>query len=721
MASISLVRISRMVWLRGFCLLVLPAVAQAQDTAAADAEPARATASGDLSLPPTSEREIRPCSLLMDSTAGNHALNLWSFGIVPYEFRSNVTWENEQLALAAMAEIEAVAFVNFVPRQGEANYVSIQDFSANNSFVGMIGGKQDVNIFNWNVRFIMIHEFMHALGAKHEQQRPDRDDYITIEWANIKSGFASQFTIPSGENVYNCVRELGAYDFDSVMHYFACAFSKCTTCAAGDANCRTMTAQPSYYAQWQNAMGQQDHFSDGDMYLLATLYPNPGHETSVIIESAPFFVSDPQPGQISGWSVAIFNNFAVVGAPAFDPLSDIDAAYIFETTAPQQRLKLTASDLQEGARFGNSVGISGRRAIVGASPHGWFGYGPGAAYVFDTYNGQQLFKLISSNPDTTSLFGHAVAIDYERAIVGSPWGGSDDSFPFDDWGAAYVFDPGSGQQLSKLLPSDTAEKFVHFGFSVDISGNTAIVGSPFDDHAGYASGSAYLFNADTGQQLFKLIATDAHSIQSFGNSVAIVDNIAVVGAAGDNHAGSNSGAAYLFNATTGQQLRRLTASDAHAGQQFGRSVAINGNTAIVGTSGNSPDPGAAYLFNVSTGAEIHKLEVCDASGGDGIGTSVAINGYAAILGAPYGDDAGSNAGAAFVFDYPAGAWSDSATPGDVNGDEIVDLRDIADFINCFTGAGGGPVPGECAAADFNDNDDVALDDFDVLRAFLVGP
>lgn len=110
------------------------------------------------------------------------AANLWTNGIVPYQFDANVTPQNELRARYAMSEIEAVAQIVFVPRSTlfpEQDFIHIQNHSSlNNSYVGMIGGGQVVNIHNWSFRYIIVHELLHALGVWHEQSRPDRDNFV---------------------------------------------------------------------------------------------------------------------------------------------------------------------------------------------------------------------------------------------------------------------------------------------------------------------------------------------------------------------------------------------------------------------------------------------------------------------------------------------------------------------------------------------------------------
>jgi outer membrane protein assembly factor BamB len=305
--------------------------------------------------------------------------------------------------------------------------------------------------------------------------------------------------------------------------------------------------------------------------------------------------------------------------------------------------RLTASDAAPDRIFGTSVAISGDRAIGGAPGPG------GSAYLFDVTTGQELFKLTASDAGPFDQFGSSVAISGNRAIVGSIGGA----------GAAYLFDVTTGQELFKLTASD-AVVGDRFGSSVAINGNTAIIAAVADENF---SGSAYLFDMTTGQELFKLTASDAGPAEYFAHSVGISGNLAIVGAFGahDGRAGSG-GAAYVFDVTTGQEVFKLFAPDPAAGT-FGQSVAISGNKALVG----SPliGSGSAYVFDVNTGQSLEKLTAPEAA--DVFGSAVAIDGDTAIVGAGYFHDDGFT-GSAFLFDLTTGAQLAKLTPSDGAGD-----------------------------------------------------
>ena len=273
--------------------------------------------------------------------------------------------------------------------------------------------------------------------------------------------------------------------------------------------------------------------------------------------------------------------------------------------------------------------------------------------------GDQLFKLLANDGAAGDLFGVSVAISGDITITGAFGDDSNGDFS----GSAYLFDTTTGQQLFKLLPDDGAELDL-FGVSVGISGKIAIVGAYADDDNGNTSGSAYLFDATTGVQIAKLLPDDGGAGDEFGIFVAIGGprgrEVAIVGASEDDDNGIKSGSAYLFDAISGLQIAKLLPNDGEASDFFGISVAISGATAIVGAWGdddNASAAGAAYLFDTNTGLQIGKLLADDGDVSDFFGRSVAISGATAIVGAWADDDNGSQSGSAYLFDI-----SDPKTP-----------------------------------------------------------
>lgn len=190
----------------------------------------------------------------------------WTNGNVYYEFDSNLTQQEKNSWLAAAAEWSAAAPLYFIQRTTEYNYIYVQGDTSNWSYVGMIGGMQEMGIFNWDNKFIIAHEIGHALGMIHEHQRLDRDTYVTIHDDNIQSDYAYNFDLWYYSTAY------GNYDFDSIMHYDKCSFS--IDCPPGyTCNCTNLVISCNPPNEgWTDLIGQRDHLSDLDKSTMAAFY-----------------------------------------------------------------------------------------------------------------------------------------------------------------------------------------------------------------------------------------------------------------------------------------------------------------------------------------------------------------------------------------------------------------------------------------------------------------
>lgn len=208
----------------------------------------------------------------IDMPEAGFTTDFWPFGVVPFEFDANVTAANQNAMLTAMAQWEAVADVDFRPKNGSDNdFLHIQNSTGNNSFVGRQGGAQVVNIFNWNFTFVMAHELGHALAFWHEQSRTDRDDFVQINLAIVCQTCCSGGPCDLNFEIENTADNFGPYDFDSVMHYGQCFFSTNANCPVGGG--QTITVLPPNDVMWQNAIGQVTHLSFWDMRVMSFLYP----------------------------------------------------------------------------------------------------------------------------------------------------------------------------------------------------------------------------------------------------------------------------------------------------------------------------------------------------------------------------------------------------------------------------------------------------------------
>jgi hypothetical protein len=355
--------------------------------------------------------------------------------------------------------------------------------------------------------------------------------------------------------------------------------------------------------------------------------------------------SDGAANDFFGWSVALDGDTALVGALHAEILG---AVYIFTRSGTTWSLqqKLTVSD---GAGFGASVALSGDTALVGA-PAG----GPGFAYIFTrigTTWGQR-DRLTASDGAEDDLFGYSVALSGATILVGAY---RDDVGANKDQGSAYVFTPDglfNWEQQAKLTASDDAAGD-NFGFSVALDGDTALVGAPLDDIGTNSNqGSAYVFTGSgaTWTQQTQLTAADGIG---FGFSAALSDTIALVGAP------FGQGLAYIFRriGMTWIQMDKLTASDGAEDDFFGWSVAFSGTTIVVGAPyddvGSNSDQGSAYVFTPGSGIfnweQQAKLTASDGAEDDLFGYSVALLGDTALVGA-YVDDVSANGqGSAYFY------------------------------------------------------------------------
>lgn len=330
-----------------------------------------------------------------------------------------------------------------------------------------------------------------------------------------------------------------------------------------------------------------------------------------------------------------------------------------------QTAKLIPLDASRGDQFGSAVSLSGDIAIVGAALDNDGVSQRGSAYIFvRSANGwTQQAKLSADDPGVGDQFGFAVAVNSTTAVVGA----FRDDDNGEDSGSVYVFtrlSDGRWTQQTKIVASDGAEGD-RFGRVLAMNGDTLVIGAWGDDDRGENSGSVYIFtrSGNGWTQQAKLTARDGAAGDQFGRTVAISGNTVIVGALEDDDAGENSGSAYVFTRTgnTWTQQAKLIASDGTANSLFGSAVAISGNTAIVGAWGDDEKgsaSGAAYIFTRSgnTWTQQTKLTASDGVARDFFGRAVAISGNTAVVSAWGDDDGGNSAGSLYVFTRLGNQW-----------------------------------------------------------------
>jgi hypothetical protein len=274
----------------------------------------------------------------------------------------------------------------------------------------------------------------------------------------------------------------------------------------------------------------------------------------------------------------------------------------------------------------------------------------------------QVQKLLAADPAANAWLGRRVSLDGDVAAVSAFKDGEGGA----DAGAVYVFARGTGgpvwRETNKLIASDAAAGD-QFGFSAAIRGARLIVGANQEDEAGSNAGAAYVFERDgrgMWSEVAKLTAADGAADDRFGTSVSIDADIAVVGAYQDDEHGSNSGSAYLFERGPEGDwllLRKLSSSDAAAEDKFGFAVAVDGPTIVVGAyqkADRGPFTGAAYVFHRDQGGPGAWGEVAKLSAAD-----AAADQLFGVVVDVDGDTAivganGSASGAAYIFERDAG-------------------------------------------------------------------
>jgi hypothetical protein len=366
--------------------------------------------------------------------------------------------------------------------------------------------------------------------------------------------------------------------------------------------------------------------------------------------------------------VAVSESTAVVGAWKDDVGANFDdqgSAYVFIRSggAWTQEAKLVAAEGALEDFFGYSVAVSGDTAIVGAYLDDvGANVDQGSATVFtrsgNTWGLQA--QLLAGDGAAGDYFGISVAVDGDMAVVGAL---GDDVGANQGQGSATVYTRSGAvwSSQAQLVAADGAPG-AQFGRSVGVHGDTVVVGAPYhDEGAEFDQGAAYVLTrsgAAWNQQ--KLLAWDGASTDLFGNSVAVNGDTVLVGALFDGiGANSSQGSAHVFVRTGGSwsEQAQLLAADGSVGDLFGISVAVYGDTAAVGADGanvgTNTNQGAAYLFTRNGGTWGQKARLWPQGGAedDSFGISVALSPGIAVVGATQHDTVAGNQGAAYTFEF----------------------------------------------------------------------
>jgi subtilisin family serine protease len=379
-----------------------------------------------------------------------------------------------------------------------------------------------------------------------------------------------------------------------------------------------------------------------------------------VIDNTRVFAADGVLSGFFGYSVSISGDTAVVGAPGDDVGGNLDqgSAYVFVRTGTGWLLqqKLTVGDGAASDQFGWTVSINGGTLLVGA-PGDDVGanVNQGSVYVFTRSSTAWTLrqKLVQGDGSAEDSFGWSVAVEGDTAVVGAY---HDDDAGQQDTGSAYVFVRSNSFWLPqvKFLLGDRASRS-ELGYSVGLSGQTVIISARFDGIGQTTPdlGAAYVFTRSGTIWTFqaKLVASDRGAGDHFGYSVSISGDTVVVGSRfSDIGAARDQGAAYVYarSGTLWAFQAKLTASDGAAGDEFGISASVFGNSVVVGASQNPTKKGKAYFFsrNGSVWTQRAALVAPDGAADDLFGVSVALNAETAIVGAAFDN---TRRGSAYFF------------------------------------------------------------------------
>ncbi|MFM9959462.1 MAG: M12 family metallopeptidase [Phycisphaerales bacterium] len=272
-----------------------------------------------------------PCEMLFPEgiEAGAWAANLWPNNQLFYAFDPAVTQQNRDRTRIALDEIATFANIDFIPRTNQPNYVLVRNGTGNSSFVGQIGGAQNLTMASWSSRYVICHEFFHALGQWHHHQRPDRDTYVVINTASIDPNRLNNFTFPNG------VVAEGEYNFSSIMHYSRCAFTICSC----PSTCTAIDAAPGF-EQFNSAMGNRSFMSDGDKSTLISRY-GPAIDDAFDPNNTPQTPAAITPGTFN-LRLLDTNDYFIINAPQAGPVSATTTAPLWSSANAQ--LQLLATD-----------------------------------------------------------------------------------------------------------------------------------------------------------------------------------------------------------------------------------------------------------------------------------------------------------------------------------------------------------------------------------------
>lgn len=354
------------------------------------------------------------------------------------------------------------------------------------------------------------------------------------------------------------------------------------------------------------------------------------------------YSSQPASPESFGESVAVTPALVVAGAPVKTGATS-GYAMVYGTTPGGTRL--VPNSAGAGMNFGIDVAAAGKVVVVGTAQPA---YKAGKAFVYTAEgNGWQEQVLQASNATSNDGFGRSVATDGTRIAVGA--------VNTHYVGAVYVFARENGQWVETRLPTASATAQDWFGEAVAIDGNRVVVGAR--SRTPYDPGSVIVYEENGGRwSATRLTPVNKAGKTAFGRAVAIDGNTVVVGAPADDRNGTDAGCVYVYTFDgSSWQTQVLRPQGGQAKDHFGASVAIAGETMVVGAPGTSTHgsyAGGVYVYRRSGGTwQLHsRYFPSDAGPNFSCGTSVALAGDRIVMGCPGDNREGFATGSVLLLD-----------------------------------------------------------------------
>ena len=254
-----------------------------------------------------------------------------------------------------------------------------------------------------------------------------------------------------------------------------------------------------------------------------------------------------------------------------------------------------------------------------------------SAFIFDLETGAQLAELRADVTTNDNGFGTSVAIGAGMVAVGSPDSGAG------GLGEVYLFDARTGERLRVLTASEATE--ADFGFSVAMDGATLVAGDPLDIGLGFFTGAAYVFDAATGERLHRLTPAGQIEGLSFGRAVAVGGGVVAVCSPGSPRNNVDPAVVHVFDAATADEIAAVRVRENQAGG-FGASVAVDGDRLLVGAVSEAAfaapaQTGAAYLFDLPSADLVGLIQPIYTAPYQQFGRAVGLDGGLAVVGAPH--------------------------------------------------------------------------------------